>query len=102
MSEYRRRIENDGKPAQAYNRLSAASQRIYSTSGKDGVFTIQKYNPISDRWEYVQQLKDNTFKGRERIGQIFAENKLFLIGGKKGKGYVRTVSHILDKVKACK
>lgn len=92
MEDYHRRIENDGKPVEPYHLTTAVSKRIFVFSGKGGAFTIEKYNPISDKWELVHSFNDNSFKNRERFGQIFAENKIFLIGGKKGKTYMRTVS----------
>lgn len=97
MGEYHRRIENDGRPVEPFHRTSAASKRVYVASGKDGCFIIEKYNPISDRWELVHRFTEKGFKNRERFGQIFAENKIFLIGGKKGKSYMRTVSLFTEK-----
>lgn len=92
LTEYHRRIKNDGKPMEPFHLTRAASKRIFVISGRDGGFTIEKYNPISDRWELVHRFSDKGFRNRERFGQIVAENKLFLIGGKKGKTYMRTVS----------
>lgn len=94
MNEYHKRIKNDGQPAEVYRQVTAASKRIFSASGKDGVFTIEKYNPISDKWELVHRFSDKGLKNRGRFGQIFAENKIFFIGGKKGKTHMRTVSCI--------
>lgn len=104
-SEYRNRAASDGKAAELYRFPTVPTKRIFSLHLTNDIFVVQKYNPISDRWDLLCNVKMMRFEERKYFEPIFDGSKVYLIGGKKGPAYVPTVSDdafcVFTFIKSC-
>lgn len=92
-NEYRRRNADDCQSIELYRHTTTDAKDIYQVSAKeDGVVIVEKYNKISDRWHIFRIMKVSCITERKSFGLIFDKTQILLIGGQKGKTFVRTVS----------
>lgn len=91
-NEYRRRVSSDGQTVELYRYSNLDAKSVFSVSIKNDAADINKYNPISDRWEVFRNTKLASMNDRKHYGIVAAENKLYLIGGYENQVYKRAVS----------
>lgn len=92
-NEYRRRAESDDIPTELYRYTADASKCIFALSCEADIINVQKYNPISNKWDLFRNIVvTDLITKRTSFGLIFDKNIIFLIGGTENLASVRRVS----------
>lgn len=99
-NEYRRRIAIDDRATELYRYTTDNTKSLFAAHGEltSNMINIEKYNPITDRWELYRNIKTRDFDHRINIGLVYAEDNIFLIGRVHGQSSVSTASYFISSI----
>lgn len=84
-----------------YRYTTTPTKSLFVASFNKNMFFIEKYYPISEQWGLFGVINMAPYIKRSYFGQVFAQDKLFIVGGwtSKGQTYLRTVSMQRSKLR---
>lgn len=98
LNEYRRRTECNGKSTDLYRNATDASKCIFALSSEPDVINVEKYNPISNRWDLFRNITvTDLITKRDSFGLVFDKDIIVLIGGKENQNSIRKVCFPLSR-----